>query len=439
MISQFEAVMDALVSSAGPGAAVGVRHGDQAPYLAGFGHADLEWGLSITPDAVFRLGSVTKQFTAAAIMLLVEDGRLGLDDPVQSVLGDYPAQGRVVTIRNLLNHTSGIVNFNSLPSFPERTDLTLTEVVGLFKDLPPDFAPGERYVYSNSGYVLLGAVIEALSGMAYRTFLLERFFRPLGMRQTRYLYDEPIVAKRARGYSVGPKGLENARTMSMTLPHAAGALGSTVGDLLTWTQALRSGRAVSPQSYAAMIAPARLNDGSLSEYGFGLSNLDFRGRTVITHLGSINGFATMMADFPEDDLTVVVLANLDSFPVERAVLALARRALGLPDQLARPGISVAADDLERCAGLYQLDASPWPVEIAAADGLLTAPFPIPQSRYEPFAPTEFQCVADPEVTLRFDQPGEVGFELMTVEGAMRRLRATTGVRTLPREPAAGQL
>jgi D-alanyl-D-alanine carboxypeptidase len=427
--TQFAAVMEGLVDVAGPGAAVGVRHGDRPPYLAGFGHADLEWGLSITPDTVFRLGSVTKQFTAAAIMLLVEDGKVGLDDPVQSVLADYPTQGRVVTLRHLLNHTSGIVNFNSLPTFPERTDLTLAEVVALFKDLPPDFAPGERYVYSNSGYVLLGAVIEAVSGVAYRTFLLERFFKPLGMRQTRYLYDEPIVAKRARGYSVGPKGLENARTMSMTLPHAAGALGSTVGDLLTWTRALRGGQVVSAESYAAMIAPARLNDGSLREYGFGLINLEFRGRTVITHLGGINGFATMMADFPQDDLTVVVLSNLDTFPVERAVLALTRRALDLPDQVARPRISVAAEQLERCAGLYRMDASPWPIEITAADGALTTPIPVPHSRYEPFAPTEYQCVDDPELTLHFDQPGEAGYDRLTVQGPMRwQWRTAIGVR-----------
>jgi len=427
--SKFEAVMDGLVERGGPGAAVGVRHGDQAPYLAGFGLADLEWGLSMTADAVFRLGSITKQFTAAAIMLLVEDGRLGLDDDVQSVLTDYPAQGRLVTIRHLLNHTSGIANFNSRPDFPERTDLTLAEVVALFKDLPPDFEPGARYFYSNSGYVLLGAVIEAASGMAYRTFLLERFFRPLGMRQTRYLYDEPIVAKRARGYRMGAKGVENARTMSMTLPHAAGALGSTVGDLLTWTRALRGGQAVSTESYAAMIAPARLNDGSLSEYGFGLSALKFRDRTAINHFGGINGFATVLTDFPEDDLTVVVLSNLESFSVERAHLALARRALELPDLLARPRVSVAADGLARCAGLYDMDAHPWPIAIAAADGVLIAPFPAPDSRYEPFAQTEFQCVDDPEITLHFDQPGEAGYERVTVQGPMRRLRTTTGART----------
>jgi CubicO group peptidase (beta-lactamase class C family) len=427
--TKFEAVMDGLVDREGPGAVVGVRHGDQAPYLGGFGLADVEWALPMASDAVFRLGSLTKQFTAAAIMLLVEDGKLGLDDDLQSVLADYPGRGRRVTIRHLLNHTSGIKNFNSLPDFPERTDMTLGEVIALFKDLPPDFTPGERYLYSNSGYVLLGAVIDALSGMAYRTFLLERFFRPLGMRQTRYLYDEPIVLKRARGYSLGAKGIENARTMSMTLPHAAGALGSTVSDLLTWTHALRTGRAISAQSYAAMIEPARLNDGSLSEYGFGLIGLKFRDRTAITHLGGINGFATMMAHFPEDELTFVVLSNLDSFPVERALLALARQALDLPDQQARPRISVAANDLARCAGLYQLDSSPWPVQIVSADGALTAPFPTPESRYEAFTQTEFQCVDDPEITLHFDQPGQAGYARVTVEGPLRRRRATTGIRT----------
>jgi CubicO group peptidase (beta-lactamase class C family) len=426
--SKYEAVMDGLVERGGPGAAVAVRQGDQAPYLAGFGLADIEWGAAITPDTVFRLGSITKQFTAAAIMLLVEEGRLGLDDAIQSVLTDYPTQERRVTIRHLLNHTSGIKNFTNLPSFPAlaRTDMTLAEVIGLFKDLPADFGSGERYAYSNSGYVLLGAVIEALSGMAYRTFLLERFFRPLGMRQTRYLYDEPIVAKRASGYAVGAKGVENARTMSMMIPHAAGALGSTVVDLVTWERALRSGQAVSAGSYAAMIEPARLNDGSLSEYGLGLMSLKFRDRAATTHAGGINGFVTMMTHFQEDDLTVVVLSNLSSFPVERAHLALARRALDLPDLAARPRITVAADDLTRCAGLYQLDIGPLP--IAADDGGLITPFPAPRSRYEPVTQTEFEFVDDPEITLRFDQPGEAGYRRVTLQGPMRRSRPATGVR-----------
>jgi len=421
MNRKFEAAMDGLVDRGGPGVAVAVHHGDQAPYLAGFGLADVEWGTAITPDTVFRIGSVTKQFTAAAIMLLVEERKLALDDTIQSVLSDYPAPERRVTIRHLLNHTSGIPNFNTLPSFPERTDLTLSEVIELFKNLAPDFAPGDRYVYSNSGYVLLGAVIEALSGTAYRTFLLERFFRPLGMRQTRYLYDEPIVAKRARGYSAGAKGIQNTPMMSMTLPHAAGGLGSTVVDLVTWGQALRSGRVVSTQSYAAMIEPTRLNDGSLSEYGFGLLGLRFRDRIAITHLGGINGFAAIMTHFQEDDLTVVVLSNLDAFPVERAHLALVRRALDLPDLVARPRISVTAEEVARCAGSYQSQLVPWyaPWTFVADDGLLTAPFPTPNSRFEPFTPTEFQCVDDPEITLRFDQPGAGGYDRVTYEGPMR--------------------
>ncbi len=435
MNGKFEVAMEGFVDRNGPGAAVGVQHGDRTRYLAGFGLADVEWGIAITPDTVFRIGSITKQFTAAAILLLVEDGRLGLDDPIQSVLRDYPAAERGVTIRHLLNHTSGIANFNSLPTFPERTDLTLSEVIGLFKDLPPNFAAGERYVYSNSGYVLLGAAIEALSGMAYRRFLLERIFRPLGMRQTRYLYDEPIVPKRASGYHAGAKGIENARTMSMTLPHAAGGLGSSVGDLLTWNHALRTGLVVSAQSYAAMIAPARLNDGSLREYGFGLLGLQFRDRPAILHMGGINGFVAMMTHFPRDDLTVVVLSNLDSFPVERALLTLARRALDLPDLRARPRLAMAAHDLARCAGPYELDNGfgnlvPWP--IAVDDGVLTAPFPAPHSRYEPITPTEFQFVDDPEITLRFDQPGEAGYERVAIQGPIRWRQTTTANRAAPR-------
>lgn len=432
MNAKFEAAMRALVDPAGPGAAVGVWHGDETPYLAGFGLADIEWGNAITADTVFRLGSITKQFTAAAIMLLVEDGKLQLDDVVQSVLPDYPTHGHRVTFRQLLNHTSGIPNFNTLPTFPERTDLTLPEVLGLFKDLPFNFAPGDRLCYSNSGYVLLGAVIEAASGMAYRTFLVERLFKPLGMRQTRYLFDEPIVTRRARGYSIGPKGLQNTRTMSMTLPHAAGGLGSSVGDLLTWSRALRSGRAVSLQSYAAMIEPARLNDDSLREYGFGLVDLRFRGRTAITHGGGINGFATMMSHFHEDNLIVVVLANLDSFLVERALLTLARTALDLPERIPRPRLAMAAAGLARYAGEYLfIDGfgNPWPWMLSVHEGALTAPWPAPASRYTAVSPTEFELVDDPELSLHFDGLGALGYERLSVQGPLKwRWHTTTGTR-----------
>ncbi len=259
--------------------------------------------------------------------------------------------------------------------------------------------------------------------------MLERFFRPLHMRQTRCLFDEPVVAKRAKGYVVGAKGIQNARTISqLMLTQAAFGLGSTVGDLLTWTHALRSGKVISGTSYATMIEPARLNDGSFSEYGFGLIGLEYRGRRAITHGGHDNGFRAVMTHFEEDELTVVVLSNLESFPVERAHLTLARRALDLPDPLARRRITVAASDLARCAGRYQLDMGPW--TIAADDGVLIAPFPVPHSRYEPFTQTDFECVDDPDVTLHFDQPADVGYERVTVRGPMQwKWRTESGSRT----------
>ena len=418
MSNKFEAVMEAFVEPGEPGAAVGVRHGDRPPYVAGFGLADVEWGAAITHDTVFRIGSITKQFTAAAIMLLVEEGRLDLDDAIQSVLPDYPAQGRAITIRRLLNHTAGIKNYTALPDFGAlmRTDMTLAELIGVFKDLPPNFAPGERFAYSNSGYALLGAVIEARSGMPYRTFLEERFFAPLGLEQTRYLDDEPIVAKRARGYDRGAGGVQNARTMSMTLPHAAGALGSTVVDLLTWERALRTGQVVSPASYGAMTEPARLNGGALSEYGFGLIGANYRNHAATTHSGGINGFVTVMTHFEDDDLTVVVLSNLTSFPVERAHLALARRALDLPDVAARPRVAVSTDDLARCAGVFRLSVGP--LSVAAGDGGLSVSFPRPNSRYEPCSETEFELAGDPETTLTFGDPGEGGYRQVTVKGPL---------------------
>ena len=239
---EFDEVMNGLVRGDGPGAAVAVRLGGEVVHSAGYGLANAEWGIPIDPETVFRIGSITKQFTAAAILRLAADGKLSIDDPLKRHLPDYPVGERRITLRHLLNHTSGIKSYTAMPVFAEilARDLPLAEIIARFKDAPADFAPGERYLYNNSGYLLLGAIVEAASGQSYEAHLAETFFKPLELTRTSYLHNDPIVTKRASGYSLGPT-LRNAPPISMTLPHAAGALGATAEDLLAWEQALRGG------------------------------------------------------------------------------------------------------------------------------------------------------------------------------------------------------
>ena len=428
--AEFESVMAPLCRPDRPGAAVAVRQGGQLVFAGGFGLANVEWGIPLDLDTVFRIASITKQFTAAAIMKLVEAGKLGVDDPIERRLPDYPVGSRLITIRHLLNHTSGIKSYTGLPNFAAelmRKDQDLSGVIDVFKDLPPDFEPGEKFLYSNSGYVLLGAIIEAVSGQDYETFLRETFFDPLGLTSTRYLYDAPIVPKRAAGYERMPK-LANAAPMSMTWPHAAGALGSTVNDLLRWDEALRSGEAVSPASYASMTTPGKLNDGSATAYGFGLRTGIYRGRANVGHNGGINGFLTSLVHWPGDDLTVVVLSNVIPFDVDGAAFGLARRALGLPDTRRSP-IALDATHLAACAGVYRFEIGPHPVKVDA--GALTADWPAPRSRFIPVADDTFFLERDPEVELRFAQFVDGAYQRLSIQGYGEPLSAHRA-----QEPAA---
>ncbi|HEX3919463.1 MAG TPA: serine hydrolase domain-containing protein [Caulobacteraceae bacterium] len=400
--SDFDDVITALIVPGGPGAAVGVRHRGEMIHAAGYGLADVEWGNPIDTDTVFRIGSISKQFTAAAILRLADEGRLSIDDRVEAHLPDYPLGGRTITLRHLLNHTSGIKSYTAIAEVMRdrgANDVSVAQIIDVFKDRPADFQPGERYLYNNSGYVLLTAVIEAVSGKRFETFLREDLLDPLGLSRTSYLHARPLTPKRAHGYDLGRHGLVNCAWLAMSWPQGAGALGSTVNDLLAWDAALHSGQVLSPASYAAMIEPGRLNDGSAISYGLGLARRPYRGRPVISHGGGINGFLTHLAHYPDEDLSVVVLSNLSSFEIERATYSLVRRALGLADVVRTPATLDAAQ-LGRAAGVYGFQVGP--LTLTAADGVLESAFPRPGSVYRPYAEDAFFLERDPEVTLAFE-------------------------------------
>ena len=315
-----------------PGAAVAVVRGGDTLLFRGYGMANLETGTPVTVNTVFRIGSVTKQFTSAAVLQLVEEGKLALTDSIGQWLPDLPVAWRGVRITQLLNHTSGLRSYTSLGSSWQKRwgeEMTAKDLVQLTAGSPPDFEPGANWRYNNTGYVLLGMLVEARAGRAWGDDFAQRFFTPLGMPRTMYCENRLLIPGRATGYSRGTRTpWANASHLSMTQPHAAGALCSTIGDVLTWNRALHGGRVLKPGSYAAMTTPA--GAAVKSRYGFGIGAEPFGGRTMYSHSGGINGFLTDNMYVPDADLSVTVLTNGDVTGPGKMARQLVRAALGLP-------------------------------------------------------------------------------------------------------------
>ncbi len=337
-----------------PGISAILARGDEVLYRQGHGIANIEHNISISPDMVFRLGSLTKQMTTASIMMLVEEGELQVDDPITRFFPDYPTHGYTITLRHLMTHTSGIIDFLAIPEFPEiaKSDLSTLELIDFFKNQPMNFAPGEAWSYTNSPYVILGAIIEQISGQSYAEFVQERIFTPLGMDNTYYGDFITIIPNRVTGYSRGAEGYENSEYLSMTIPGAAGAIISNVDDLLTWNSALFGGEVVSQESLAEMTTSFILNNGESAGYGFGFWVQTLRGQPMISHTGGINGFITYAAYLPESDMYVAVLGNTGFQSRVYEANTMLALAIGDPYPL-RDFQSVDAEILDEYSGEYQ--------------------------------------------------------------------------------------
>jgi CubicO group peptidase (beta-lactamase class C family) len=327
----------------------------QQVFRTGYGMANLELGVPITPEMVFRLASVTKQFTAVATLMLIEQGLLALDDPITRFWPDYPNHGHTITVEHLLTHTSGIRSYTDMPEWPPlwRKDFSVQELIDYFKDQPMQFAPGTRWAYNNSGYVLLGAIIEQLSGLSYAQFVQQRIFDPLGMHQSYYDQTLRIIAKRASGYQKGADGYANAAYLSMTQPYAAGALASTVDDLARWDRALASDTLLRPETLARAWTPYQLADGTLTDYGYGWRIGTWQGRQTMEHSGGIHGFATYVLRIPAAGLFVALLSNNPgATSTELLALKIAALLLGQPYQEPTP-IALSAEQLAPYVGVYR--------------------------------------------------------------------------------------
>ena len=301
-----------------PGLTLGVVRDGRLLYSKGYGLADVELAFPATSDSVYQIASITKDFTATAIMMLVEDGKVRLDDPISTHLKQLPDSWKKITIRQLLTHTSGIRNYLSIPNFGTLAlrPTTPDEVLQLVANDPLRFQAGDKWEYSNTGYCLLGLVVEHASSQSYGEFLRKRIFLPLGMAATRINDLARVIPRRASGYQLEGGELRNAPHWDPSWAGAAGGLISTVPDLAKWVAARDGARVVKRESLKLMRSPTKLNDGRLISYGFGCLVSSINGHRMIRYTGGIPGFVTTVVDYPDDALAVIVLTNLISADAE---------------------------------------------------------------------------------------------------------------------------
>ena len=336
-----------------PGVSIVVIRGRDTLVSAGYGRADLENNVPATPHTLYRIGSITKQFTSAAVMQLVESGKVQLDESIGKYVPSLPVRLQLVTVRQLLNHTSGIPSYTDVGArWMKRIGEPMTpdSLVAFTANDPFNFPPGTNWRYNNTGYVILGMLLEKVTGKPYGQYLEERLFKPLGLTQTTYCDNARIIAHRARGYAKDASGWRNAAFIDMTQPFSAGALCSTALDLAHWNQLLGSGRVVSASTYREMTTPA--GAAAPRHYGFGLVADSFASHRLIEHGGGIPGFSTVNAWFPDDSLTVTILPNAESARPDRLLNSLARVALGMPLDKPPQRVALSAADLARYSGQY---------------------------------------------------------------------------------------
>ena len=431
--------VDSLATSAieqGPLAGLGivVARGDRILVAKGYGFADLENQVPATAETIFKVGSVTKQFTALAIMQLVEKKKIALTDDVSKYLPEVPL-GRPITIAQLLDMTSGLKNYTDISqAFSDdtfRLELKASRMAEIIKEQKQDFAPGTNWSYSNSGFYLAGMIIEKLSGLSYPEYLQKHIFEPNGLTSTSYCDESAILPRRARGYRPGKPGAQgapgellNANYISMTVPYAAGALCSSALDLARYQRALVEGKIVSKASYARMSTPSVLKDGWRTAYGLGLVNDVIQGKRMVGHGGQIDGFWTVLFYYPVEDVTVVLLSNVNPSHGETLWsigFKLANIALGFTPP-APADLPVSAADLASLAGRYSTPLFPFELvaqgdKIALA-GLSAQPMPLarqadgtylatwdPQFRFVPGAGCKVRSGAIVPLTLKCTKSG----------------------------------
>jgi CubicO group peptidase (beta-lactamase class C family) len=329
----FENKIDSLIQTEfndinGPGGVFMVAKNGKTIYQKAFGKANLEFDIDLSPENVFQIGSMTKQFTAVAILMLEEQGKLNVNHSISKYIPDYPL-GDKITIHHLLTHTSGIKDFTRMKSIREiaQKDMTPEMLVNFFKNEPVDFLPGEKFDYNNSGYALLGYIIELVSGETYEDFIKKNIFSKAGMTQSYYANDRQIINKRAYGYHEKEYGYINKTIINFSVPFASGSLMSSSNDMLKWQNALNQNLFLNIASTKKAFSKYKLNNGEEFTYGYGWHILEIKGTPTREHGGSIFGFKSMGVYIPSEDIYVIGLSNCDCHSPTKITRSIAAFAL----------------------------------------------------------------------------------------------------------------
>ncbi len=357
----FKAKADALMAQSykvgGPGASVVISEGGKIVYQGQRGLADIAAKRPITAETVFRIGSITKQFSAAVVLQLAAEGKLKLSDPLSKYLPNYP-NAAAITVEQLLNHTSGIQSYTGIQGWMVEVNTnkayTTEQLIAEFKDQPAPSKPGAAFAYNNSGYVLVGALIEAVTGNRWSDEVATRIAKPLGLATLRDGVEEASVAAMATGYTSGETGPEPAQKIHMSVPAAAGALIAKASDLATWGHALHHGKIASAPYYAQMIAPTKMSGGNVEQYGFGLRPETLRGGPAIGHGGGIFGFSSDSLYVPASDVFIAILTNSDSADVSPSTVMRKLAALAIDKPFAAlPKVAYTSKAVEPFLGVYK--------------------------------------------------------------------------------------
>ncbi len=406
-----------------PGAAVAVIHEGTVIHQAGYGLANIEWNIPITTDTVFKIASITKTFSATAIMMLVEQGKIALNASITDYLPDYHTAGHHVTVQHLLNHTSGIHNFTDpLPGedllAKLRRSVTPSQMLAEFSRIPFEFKPGSQSCYSNSNYVLLGQIIEKVSGQTYEEFLQAHILNPLAMDQTCFLNDNSIIPRFASGYLKKGNGMLPAPYLSMSWAYSAGDMASTVKDLLLWDTAVSESALLKTDSQEKMHTPLPLEDGSLHSRGYGWSVTQYEGHRAFYHSGGIPGYASILLRLPDEHLSIVILSNYDG-GIDPCHLSttIIRQILDLPEIRHRPYI-MGGNAITRYIGQYAL------IQITAEEGkfFFVSEHPFTgaiKTRIMPISSTQFYNTDYPEELLTFTDEQDGVFTTLLVKTPLK--------------------
>lgn len=359
-----------------PGCAVLVAKNGNIIFQKGFGKANLELDVPVIPESVFRIGSITKQFTAVAILQLVEQQKIKLNDSIQKFIKNYHSKGETITIENLLTHTSGIKPYEGIDAkVPNaiRVDFSPEILIDSLDKLPLDFVPGSKYQYCNSNYFLLGKIIEEVSGQKYQTYLQEQIFSRIGLISTSYDNPEEVLKNRVSGYSAISVEYKNAGFISMSTVYSAGALLSNVKDLYRWHQALNNGELLKNDTWRQVISPFKLNDGKWSEYGFGFFIKNENNVKSIGHGGAIDGFRAVEIYYPEKDLYIVLLCNSEQDNFTELFSGISQIASGNGVPAKYKDIKIAEEQLDTYIGNYTfLENAQQSIQVYKKEGRLYA-------------------------------------------------------------------